>query len=86
MLEIIFLIWYGRKLANVAAARGRSRGWAALGVGFWIGGEIIGIIVGSLLGLELGVYLMALCLAAIGAVAGWMIVSSLPQGEQPATF
>jgi hypothetical protein len=83
MLEVIFLIWFGRKLANVAASRGRSRGWAGLGVGFWIGGELMGIIHGSLLGLELGVYGMALGLAAVGAVTSYMIVSSLPAGDQP---
>ena len=37
MLEIIFLMRFGRSLSKIAKEKGRSGGWAALGVLFWFG-------------------------------------------------
>ncbi|MBI3183402.1 MAG: hypothetical protein HYZ28_14790 [Myxococcales bacterium] len=79
MLEIIFLIWFGRKLARMANEKGRSKGWAALGVFFWIGGELMGFIVAGLLGIaDLGGYGLALVFAGVGAGVSYAIVKSLP--------
>jgi hypothetical protein len=78
MLEIIFLIWFARKLASIAKGKGRSGGWGGLGVGLWFGGEILGFIVGTMTGAEgAGAYGFAILFAAIGAVASYAIVNSL---------
>ena len=81
MLEIIFLIWFGRKLASMAAMKGRSGAWAMLGVGMWIGGEIFGFVVGMLLEMEMGMYLMGIGCAILGAVVSYGIVNSLEPTE-----
>ncbi|MSP63824.1 MAG: hypothetical protein EXR72_26455 [Myxococcales bacterium] len=77
MLEILFLIWFGRKLSTIAQSKGRSGGWAALGVLFWIGGEILGFVIGSLLNLDAGAYLIAILIAVGCAVVAWVIVNQL---------
>jgi hypothetical protein len=82
MLELLFLSRFGRALANIAKGKGRSRGWAALGVGFWFLGEIMGFLVGSLLNLGIGSYLLGLGVAGAGAFVSYTIVKSLaPLGE-----
>lgn len=79
MLEIFLLITFGKKLAALANEKGRSSGWAALGVMFWIGGELIGFIIGALLGFEgLAAYPVAIAVAALGAFVAWMVVKNLP--------
>lgn len=77
MLEIFFLIWFGKKLASTATMKGRAGTWALLGVGMWIGGEIFGFVLGSLLGMDIGSYLLALGCAAAGAAVSYGIVNSL---------
>ncbi len=81
MLELFFLMWFGRRLADLATRKGRTKWWAALGVGFWVAGEVTGVIVGSLLGLDLGAYAIALLFAISGAIAAWFVVSALPPGD-----
>lgn len=77
MLEIFLLIWAGRKLARMAREKGRSGGYAGLGVGLWFTGEILGFIIGTALGLELGAYATALVMAAAGLGLAFLIVSRL---------
>lgn len=82
MLEIMFLIWFGRSLSRIAAAKNRSKGWAALGVAFWIGGEVSGMVLAVLLGLtELSMYGFALALAGAGAAVSYVIVKNLPDAQ-----
>jgi hypothetical protein len=81
MLEIIFLIWFGRKLATMAKEKGRSGAWAMLGVGMWIGGEIFGFVLGMLLEMDAGMYIAGLGCAVLGAVVSYGIVSSLSATE-----
>lgn len=79
MLEIILIVTMSRKLAEIASSRGRSKGWAALGVAFWFGGELFGFILGGLFGLEgLSAYPIALGIAAIGLTVAWLVVKNLP--------
>ena len=78
MLEIIFLIWFGRKLATIAKSKGRSGAWAVLGVGLWVGGEVIGFIVGTALNMEMGAYVVGIVSAIVGAVISYVVVSQLP--------
>ncbi len=78
MLEIFLLIWLGKKLARIAGSKGRSGGWAALGVGFWVLGEIIGFIIGAMMGLDLGAYVVAIMMAAGAMGIAFLIVSNLP--------
>jgi hypothetical protein len=77
MLEILFLVWFVRKLSAMAKAKGRSGGWGGLGAAMWIGGEIVGVIVGGIADAGAGAYLLALLFAGIGAVISYVIVSSL---------
>ncbi len=80
MLEIIFIITFSRKLAEIAGSKGRSKGWAALGALMWFGGEIMGFVIGTLLGIEgLGSYGVALLCGAIGATVAWAVVKQLPE-------
>lgn len=78
MLEIIGIIVFAKHLAGVAEGKGRSKGWAALGVLFWVIGEIVGAFAGALvMGDGLGLYLTALIGAAVGAGIAWLIVTNL---------
>ena len=78
MLEFLLLRTIWTNLSKIAADKGRSRGWAFVSIGFWVGGEIAGFVIGSLLGFELGAYAVALALAALGATVGWFVVKALP--------
>ncbi|MBI5547262.1 MAG: hypothetical protein HY901_25550 [Deltaproteobacteria bacterium] len=82
MLEILCLVWFGRRLAEILAGKGRSKGWVALGILFWVGGELMGGVVGQLLGLGLGGYGLAILFAVIGALVAYAIVKSLPPLNQ----
>ena len=77
MLEIALLIWSGRKLARMARGKGRSGGFAGLGVGLWFTGEILGFLIGSAIGLEMGAYAVALLMAGAGLGLAFLIVSRL---------
>ena len=79
MIEIIIIIVLARKLAEVADSKGRSKGWAALGPGLWILGEIIGAVVGLIISGDqgAGMYVFALVGAAVGAGVAWAIVNNL---------
>lgn len=82
MLEILFLIWFAKKLATTATEKGRSGAWGLLGVGMWIGGELFGIMVGLLLGLELmGAWGIGIVCAIVGAFVSYGIVNSLAPSE-----
>jgi hypothetical protein len=64
---------------DAASEKGRSKGWAALGVAFWLGGELMGAIVGGLLGLDsLALYGVALLMAAAGVLVAYLVVKALP--------
>ena len=78
MLEIFLIIWISRKVAGVAQSKGRSKGWGALGAGFWILGEIMGFVIGTLLDLGMGGYLVAILFASAGSFVAHSIVKALP--------
>ena len=77
MLEILLLIFISRKLAAIAQEKGRAKGWGALGVGFWILGELMGFIVGGAMNLGAGAYGVALVFAGIGAAVAFAVVKGL---------
>ncbi len=80
MLEIIFLVIFGRRLAKTAREKGHSAGWGALAL-LWIVGELIGFFLAGMLGIGsdiLTMYPLAILCAIGGAVAAWLIVKSLP--------
>ena len=81
MLEILFLVWFVRKLAAMARGKGRSGGWGWLGVLFWVGGEFFGFVAGTAADAGMGAYLLALACAAIGASIAYAIVRSLGPSE-----
>lgn len=79
MLEIILLFGLARHLAAVARNKGRSSAWAALGVVFWIGGEVFGFVVGALAGMEgIATYGPALVCAVLGVGVAATIIYLLP--------
>jgi hypothetical protein len=78
MLEVLFLVWFVRRLSATAKAKGRSGGWGGLGAAFWIAGEFAGFIAGSLADAGAAAYLVALLCAAVGAAVAYLIVKSLP--------
>jgi len=79
MLEILILVGLARSLSRMAEGKGRSKGWAALGVLGWIGGEVMGAIVGALTADGTGaIYGLALVGAVIGGTTAYFIVRSLP--------
>jgi hypothetical protein len=77
MLEIFLLIRFGKSLSAMAKAKGRSGGWAGLGVLFWFVGEIMGFLIGDLLGLGMGSYLLGIGVAFAGAGVAYAVVKSL---------
>jgi len=81
MLEIFLLIFISRKLSAIATEKGRGKGWGALGVGFWILGELMGIVVGSAMNLGAGAYGLALLFAGIGAGVAFAVVKGLGPGQ-----
>jgi hypothetical protein len=84
MLEVLFLIYFVRKLSAMAKSKGRSGGWGGLGVAFWVGGEFLGFIAGSIADAGMGAYLLALVCAGIGALVAYFIVRSLGPSEMMA--
>jgi len=79
MLEILFVRWFYRFLANAAEEKGQSRGWGMLGVGLWFGGEITGLVLGFASGgAEAAAYGFALLTAGLGAAIAFGVVQALP--------
>jgi hypothetical protein len=78
MLEIIFLIWFRRKLTSIARAKNRSAGWGALGVVLWIAGEVGGFALGARSGADsAALYGYAIGSAILAAIVAYVIVATL---------
>jgi zinc transporter ZupT len=98
MLEIILLIYLTRKIGAIVGAKGRKAGWYKfLTVLLWFGCEVIGAIIGAIIvgvsnGPQLLIYLFALCGAALGAVASFLVakavppIAAMPAPPPPPTF
>jgi hypothetical protein len=83
MLEIIFLIYFSRKIAEIAAGKGHNKTrHRIMAIVLWFGGEITGGIIGYLLGSGIAVYLFAIIGAICGAIASYAIVKNLPEGQK----
>ena len=89
MLEILFLVWFCRKLAGMARDKNRSGSWGALGAILWIGGEVGGLAYGfsKPYSSQGSVYGYAILFAVVGAVVAYIIVATLKpiprDGELP---
>ena len=80
MLEILFLIWFCKKLAAIARDKNRSGSWGALGALGWIGGEVSGFVLAYKAGsVGMGGYGYALLGAILGATIAYVIVQALPK-------
>lgn len=80
MLEILALIWLGKRIGAIVRDKGRKAGgYQFLLVVMWFGGEIVGAIIGAILtgGDGLAPYIFALFGAAAGAGITFWIVNSL---------
>jgi hypothetical protein len=78
MLEIIFLIWFSRKLASIARAKDRSGGWGALGVVLWVVGEVGGFVLAAMNGADgAELYGCGVGGAILAAIVAYVIVASL---------
>ncbi len=81
MLEILAIIFLGKKNAANAVARGREPGgFVALTIAIWLGMELIGAIIGKALGLGLGAYALALLFAVGGGILSYYITKNCKQG------
>ncbi len=82
MCEMILVVLLSMRIAKICRSKGRTPvGWVILFIGFWIAGELGGAVIGVLISQgELGgsAYVCALLGAALGAIIGFVIVSSLP--------
>lgn len=81
MLEILFLIWFCKKLAGMARAKNRSGSWGALGALGWVGGEVGGLVIGfNATHSDFGAaYVYALFGAVAGAIVAYAIVATRPK-------
>lgn len=81
MLEILFLIWFCKKLASIAREKNRPGSWGAVGAIGWIGGEIGGAVLGASTSNAQGMdlYGYAIMGAIVGALAAWLIVRNLSE-------
>ncbi len=79
VLEIALLVWLTYKLAGLATERGRSWAWGGLGALAWLGGEGVGFAVGLAAGAGRGAALAGVACAALGAIAAYAFVRSLPR-------
>jgi len=78
MLEILFLIWFCRKLSEKARAKNRPGGWGALGAVLWVCGEIGGGVLAAMGGAEeLAIYGYAIVGALLGGLLAYVIVATL---------
>ena len=77
MIEILFLIWFGQKIRDIARAKGRSGAWAAVAVAVWLVCEFSGFSMGQGSGLGMGSYVVGLIFAAFGAGIFYVIVDGL---------
>src|SRR5574337_31093 len=93
MHEILFLIFWTKKIGAICLQKGRKAGgYKALAVLLWFGGEIMGAIIGFAATSggheepDLAVYGFALVGAAVGAGITYAIVSNLsalPAATEP---
>jgi hypothetical protein len=88
MLEILLLVFLGKRLGTILRAKGRSAGWMqALLVVCWFGGEIIGgmavVVMDQMRGgsgqFDAGVYIGCL----LGAIGGTVIVFVIAKSLAP---
>jgi hypothetical protein len=78
MLEILFLIWFCKKLAAIARDKNRPGGWGALGAILWVSGEITGAVLGAKTGSGgTALYGCAIAGALLGALVAYVIVMML---------
>lgn len=82
MLELLFLRWFYKWLANSAEAKNRTRSWGWLGVLGWFGGEVTGFLMAGEAGSG-GAYGIALACGALGAAVIAITLSSLPSLTKP---
>jgi len=84
MLEILIIIGLYNLLAKNAEKKGQSRAYGWLGVGLWIGGEILGFIIAISQSQSemMDAYPYALLGAGLGAVISFIIVNALPVNEE----
>jgi len=83
MLEILLVVYLGKKMAALMRQKGRSpTGYVFMLVGMWLGGEILGMVLGMMLmgaadGPNLSIYGLAIVGAVIGAGLAFLIAKSL---------
>jgi len=82
MLEILFLVYYGRYLAKTAREKGRNgTGWATFGVLAWVGAELaVGLVYGATTSDSepgFGLYLGAVALAGLSALVTSAVLKAL---------
>jgi hypothetical protein len=78
MIEILLLVFLTKRLAKVAADRGRSPAWCWLAPALWIVAELFGFVVADALGVRgLQPMLFGVFFGAVGGGIAWLLVSGL---------
>jgi len=77
MIEILVLVRFCKRLAEIARSKHRSGSWGAVGAVGWIGGEVSGAIVGVKSSTDgASIYVFAILGAIIGALLAYAIVKT----------
>ena len=89
MLEVLLLVFLGKRIARMMRNKGRSPvGYVFMLVGLWIGGEILGAFGTAALAVDSGgpgflPYIGALAGAALGATTAFAIAAALAPVTPP---
>ncbi len=83
MLEILIIIFFGKKVGSIATEKGHSGIlYTILFVGCWFFGEIAGFVLGFAFLQSTGmVYGLALLLAVLGALFAYLVATLLPDSR-----
>lgn len=77
MIEILVLVRFCRKLAEIARSKNRRGSWGAVGAVGWIGGETSGAILGATQSnAGASIYVFAILGAILGALIAYAIVKT----------
>jgi hypothetical protein len=80
MLEILFVVYFSGKIANIAKENGyKTGGYRALAVILWFIGEFIGLAIGIVFIGGIGSYAIGILGAISGALTSYLIVKGLPE-------
>lgn len=85
MLEILAIVFLAKRIGEIVERKGYAKGkYMLMGVGMWLGAELIGAIIGAIFVAVIGggeclIYIIALAMAATGGYFAMRIAEGLPR-------